>query len=153
VDLSASHNTGLAIANVADMDASIIIKAFQSDGIREIGNGQNPHSLATNGHIAAFANELIMGLPAEFTGVLDISSATPFAALTLRSLSNERDDFLMTTFPIADANQAAPSPMVFPQIADGEGYVTQFILISPTDGCSATLGFYGEDGTPLAVGR
>jgi hypothetical protein len=34
------------------------------------------------------------------------SGATPFAALTIRSLKNERDDFLMTTFPIADANPA-----------------------------------------------
>lgn len=85
--------------------------------------------------------------------MLDISSTTPFATLTLRSLYNERNDFLMTTFPVADASRPAPSPIVFPQIADGEGYVTQFILLGAGGASSTTLGFFSEDGTPLAVGR
>src|SRR5437899_8663393 len=38
-----------------------------------------------------------------------------------------RGDFLLTTFPIADANQPAPSPIVFPQIVDGGGSKTQSI--------------------------
>jgi hypothetical protein len=84
--------------------------------------------------------------------VLDISSATPFAALTMRSLSNERGDFLLTTFPIVDVDRAAPSPVVFPQIADGGGYVTQFILIGAGGASSATLNFYANEGNPLAVG-
>jgi hypothetical protein len=71
----------------------------------------------------------------------------------MRSLSNERGDFLLTTFPIADMNRAAPSPIVFPQIADGGGYVTQFILLSPGGASSAKLNFYGETGIPLAVGK
>jgi hypothetical protein len=91
-------------------------------------------------------------LPTGFTGVLDISSTTPFAALTIRSLLNERHDFLMTTFPIANANAPAPSPIVFPQVADGGGYVTQFIFISPTAASSATLSFWDETGAPLAIG-
>jgi hypothetical protein len=107
--------------------------------------------LVGNGHDAQFADQLITGLPVGFTGVLDISSTTPFAALTIRSLINERGDFLITTFPIADANRAAPSPIVFPQIADGGGYVTQFILISTSESSSTTLSFYGDDGTPLTL--
>ena len=54
---------------------------------------------------------------------------------------------------IADINRAAPSPIVFPQIADGGGYVTQFILISPGGASSTQLNFYGETGAPLAVGK
>jgi hypothetical protein len=48
---------------------------------------------------------------------------------------------------------SAPSPTVFPQIADGGGYVTQFILIGAGGASSVTLNFYGEDGKPLAVGK
>jgi hypothetical protein len=92
-------------------------------------------------------------LPPEFTGVLDISSTTPFAALTLRSLMNENDDFLITTFPVADMNQPAPSPIVFPQLADGGGYVTQFILLGTSGASSATISYFDNDGTPLAVGK
>ena len=109
--------------------------------------------LSANGHKAKFANEFVSGLPAGFTGVLDITSPTPFAALTMRSLNNERNDFLLTTFPIADQNRSAPSPIVFPQIADGGGYVTQFILIGAGGASSVTLNFYGEDGKPLPVGK
>ncbi len=150
VDLSAGHNTGLAIANPAESSANISIKAFQSDGTTGIGVSQGLLLLPVKGHGAKFAGEFVTGLPQGFTGVLDIRSATPFAALTMRSLTNERGDFLLTTFPIADVNRAAPSPIVFPQIADGGGYVTQFILLSPGGASSARLNFYDESG---AVGR
>jgi hypothetical protein len=105
--------------------------------------------LSAKGHAAAFANQFIQGLPEGFTGVLDISSTAPFAALTLRSLVNERNDFLMTTFPIADMTRTAPSPIVFPHIVDGGGYVTQFILLSPGGAASTTLSLYDESGAPL----
>ncbi len=153
VDLSGNHNTGLAIANVSNTNASIIIGAFESDGSTGIGISQGPLLLAPNGHDARFADRFIEGLPFGFTGVLDISSTTPFAVLTLRTLMNERDDFLMTTFPVADANQPAHSPIVFPQIADGGGYKTHFVLISPGGASDTVLRFYDDNGIPLAVGR
>ena len=59
----------------------------------------------------------------------------------------------MTTFPIADANQPVPAPIVFPQIADGGGYTTEFIFLSVGGPSNATLSFYDEEGAPLAVGR
>jgi len=92
-------------------------------------------------------------LPVGFTGVLDITSATPFAALTLRSLNNERNDFLMTTFPIGDADRTAPSPVVFPQIADGGGFVTEFILLNAGGASKTTLSFFDNEGRQLAVGK
>ena len=153
VDLSGGHNTGLAVANLAAANANIFIRAFQSDGTTAIRTSQGPLRLPAKGHSAKFADEFVVGLPAEFTGVLDIRSAMPFAALTMRSLKNERGDFLLTTLPIADVNRAAPSPILFPQIADGGGYVTQFILLSPGGAASTTLNFYGETGAPLAVGK
>jgi hypothetical protein len=109
--------------------------------------------LAGSGHNAQFAGQLIAGLPAGFTGVMDIISSTPFVALTVRSLTNERNDSLLATFPIADMTAAAPSPIVFPQIADGGGDVTQFILIGAGGASSVTLNYYGEDGEPLPVGE
>ena len=153
VDLSGGHNTGLAIANPTSTNASITITAFQSDGVTGIGTSQGPLQIPANGHSAHFANEFISGLPAEFTGVLDIISSTPFAALTMRSLNNERNDFLLATFPIADMTRSAPAPIVFPQIADGGGYVTQFILIGAGGASSVILNFYGKDGRPLPVGK
>ncbi len=103
--------------------------------------------------MAAFADQLISYLPADFQGVLDIASDSPFAALTLRSLVNERFDFLLTTFPVADVNEPAPFPIIFPQIADGGGYRTEFILISAGLSSSATVGFFDDEGAPLAIGH
>jgi hypothetical protein len=148
VDLSGGHNTGLAIANVSGSGSSITINAFQNDGVTAAGTSLGAILMPTNGYKAAFADQFSTGLPEGFTGVLDISSTKPFAALTLRSLVNERNDFLMTTFPIADENQPAPSPIVFPQIADGGGYSTEFILLSPSGAASTTLYLYDESGTP-----
>jgi hypothetical protein len=153
VDLSAGHNTGLAIANPTSTNASITITAFQRDGVSAIGISQEPLQLSAKGHSAHFAGEFIDELPAEFTGVLDIVSTTSFAALTMRSLTNERSDFLLATFPVADMMKPAPSPIVFPHIADGGGYVSQFILIGAGVESSTTLNYYGEDGMPLAVGK
>jgi hypothetical protein len=153
VDLSQNHNTGLAIASVSGADSLIKISAFEKDGVTIAGASQEPLQLSANGYSAAFADSFITGLPSEFTGVLDISSTKPFAALTLRSLINERHEFLMTTFPVADANAEAPSPIVFPQVADGGGYTTEFILISPGQSASTTFIYYDENGTPTDFGE
>jgi trimeric autotransporter adhesin len=148
VDQSGGHNVGLAIANTVNTAASIAINSYQTDGASGAGTSWGPLTLAAYGHDAKFVDQLIEKLPAGYRGVLEISSTTPFAALTIRSLKNERDDFLMTTFPIADANQTAPSPVVFPHVADGGGYITEFMLISAGGAASTTPGFYNEAGAP-----
>jgi hypothetical protein len=72
----------------------------------------------------------------------------------MRSLYNERNDFLLTTFPIADANKTAPSPIIFPQIADGGGYATQFIFINTNNASLvATLSYLDSEGSKLAIGQ
>jgi hypothetical protein len=150
-DLSGQYKTGLAIANVSGSDSSITIQAFQMDGVTAAGTSNGPVLLSTNGYNAAFADEFVSGLPEGFTGVLDITSASPFAALTVRMLMESGDNFVMTTFPVADVNQPAPSPVVFPRIADGDGYTTQFILLSPNGAASTTLRLYDQNGTPIGI--
>jgi hypothetical protein len=153
VDLSGNHNTGLAIVNVSGISSNITINAYQKDGVTAAGTNKPPIPLPANGYTAGFVDGFVTGLPAGFTGVLDISSLAPFAALTLRSLDNERGDFLMTTFPVVDVNVVAPSPIVFPQVADGGGYVTEIILISGSQPASTTIRFYDENGVPTDFGK
>ena len=153
VDKSDGHDTGLAIANPGGSAGSVVLEAFENNGSTRAGNGQAVLNIAPGGHSARFVGQLIGGLPDGFTGVVRISSATPFVALTLRSLYNSRGDFLVTAFPIADANQPAPGPILFPQIADGGGYTTQFIFISATGSASITVNLLGHDGSPLSAGE
>jgi Leucine-rich repeat (LRR) protein len=149
VDLSGGHNTGLALANLSGTSASITVRALQLDGLTPVGNSDGPVLLDPHGHTAHFADEFVKGLPEGFAGILDISSTTPFVALTLRSLVNERNEFLMTTFPVANPDSSAPSPMVFPQVVDGGGYQTEFILISSGSAANTSLIFYDTAGSPV----
>jgi C-terminal processing protease CtpA/Prc len=152
VDHSGNRGTGLAIANPANSELNVTLMAYEKDGNTPAGNAGDPLILQKSGHTARFVSQMISGLPAEFSGVLDISSSSPFIALTLQSLTNSRGDFLLTTFPIADATQPAPAPIVFPQIADGGGYLTRFVFIAAGAPAGAELTFYADNGTLLAVG-
>ncbi|MBZ5536858.1 MAG: FG-GAP-like repeat-containing protein [Acidobacteriia bacterium] len=161
VDRSGGHDTGVAIAFPSQSSPGgggiiVAVTAFQTDGTTPVGNGPVHMNLNADGHDAKFAGQLISGLPNGFTGVLDISSSNPlngFVALTLRSLLNTRGEFLLTTFPVADFSRPAPAPIVFPQIADGGGYRTEFILINPLGSAlNTTISFLGDDGSPLTVG-
>ncbi|MGB7623043.1 MAG: M6 family metalloprotease domain-containing protein [Terriglobia bacterium] len=154
VDKSGGHDTGLAVANPGGTDIRITATAYQSDGSTPAGTATNTMDLAPMGHDALFVGQLIAGLPAGFTGMLDLSSSSPFTALTLRSLTNVRGDFLLTTLPVVDVNQPAPTPLIFPQIANGGGYQTQIILMGTSGATSTvTLSYLGNDGTPIVVGR
>jgi uncharacterized repeat protein (TIGR01451 family) len=154
IDQSGGHDTGLAIANPSgSTPLTISLSVFQLDGSTPAGISLGPVQLPGGGHTAAFAGQFILGLPAGFTGVLDISSPLPFVALTLRSLTNARGDFLLTTFPIADFSQSPVTPLVFPQIANGGGYRTEFILLSDGGAANATLSFFDDSGSALDAGK
>jgi sugar lactone lactonase YvrE len=152
VDKSRGHDTGLALANPGDSSISISAICYQSDGVTRVGTGNI--DLNSLGHDARFAGQIIYGLPDAFTGVIEISSTKPFNALTLRSLTNNRGDFLVTTFPIAVASQSSTAPLLFPQIAAGSGYQSQIILLSTGDAATGvTISYTGDDGQPVAIGR
>jgi hypothetical protein len=150
LDLSGNHNIGLAIANVSLSASDFEITAFQTDGITSIGTSKGPLQLLPHGYDAKFVDQFITGLPTRFTGVLDIKSTNPFAALTLRSLMNENEDFLMTTFPVADLNQTPAAPVFFPHVVDGGGYQTEFILISAGQASNIELNSYEDDSSQAA---
>ncbi len=153
VDQSENHGTGVAIANPGTAEISVALQTFLADGTTPAGAGPASVSLGGYGHVAAFVPQLVSGLPPDFRGVLDISSPLPFVALTLRSLNNSRGDFLLTTFPIADTTRPAPAPLIFPQIAGGGGYLTEFILLSAGKSANTVVSFHGEDGSALAIAK
>jgi Zn-dependent metalloprotease len=152
IDKSKGHDTGLALGNPNGAPITVTVQALQTNGA-SAGSGPATINLVPNGHASAFIGQLINGLPDGFTGIADLTSSSPFVPLNLRSLTNGRGDFLLTTFPAPDVTQPAPTPIIFPQIADGAGYATQFIFISANGAASVTVNFVGDDGQPLAVGR
>jgi hypothetical protein len=151
VDRSNGHDTGIAIANPNGSAAGIQVTAFEANGRTTAGTGPSSFDLSAAGHRARFAGQLIAGLPPDFTGVLQIASSVPFVALTVRLLTNTRGDALLTTLPIADLTRPAPEPVIFPQIADGGGYQTELILLSPHGDLQAAVRYFADDGSPLPV--
>lgn len=154
MDTSSGHDTGLAIGNPNGSAIHIVTTAFQSDGITPAGNGSGSVDLPAMGHDAKLAVQLAAGLPPGFTGVLDFSSSSAFAAMTVRSLTNAANNYIFTIFPIADVSQSPPSPLLFPQVADGGGYQTQVIVLSTSSTASTIkIDYLGNDGSPIAIGR
>jgi hypothetical protein len=153
LDTSSGRNTGVAIGNPGNAPVNLSLQVLQMDGTTQAGVANGPITLEANGHAASFVGQLFSGLPSGFRGVLDITGESPFAATTYRSLVNERGEFLLTALPVADLNQPPPSPILFPHVADGDGFSTQFILLNGSGPSSTTLSFYSETGAPLAVGK
>ena len=149
IDLSGSHDSGLALAQTKGGSQAVTLRAYLADGKTEAGSGPATVTLAGNGHKAAFVRQLVQGLPSGFRGVLDISSSSPFAALTLRSLQNSRGDFLLTAFPLADQERVTTAMPVFPQIAAGGGYLTEFLLLSQGAESTSVLSLFDDKGVPL----
>ena len=68
-----------------------------------------------------------------FTGTFTFRSPTPVAAVALRGLTNEREEFLITTLPVAELTTPVSEVVIFPHYADGGGWTTQILLVNPTD--------------------
>ncbi len=144
--------TGIALANVTTQVASIGLILRDSSG-NEVARKSVTMEAAL--HMATFIFQEFPGLPAGFTGSLTFESDQRLAAITLRQSQNRRGDPLYTTLPVVDlASPANRNPAVFPQIAAGDGYVTQLLLINP-GGTNLTgrIGFTDNSGAPLSLNR
>ena len=154
-EVSGSLQTGLAIANLSENPATVIIGLTALNGIPM----RIPASVVVpgNGQVAMFLNEVpgFSTLPSTFQGVLQISTTSPsgISVVGLRGRYNERRDFLLATTSAINENLVTGAQTLFPYIAEGGGYTTQFILLSPPGGgvSSGWLRFYSQAGAPLIL--
>ena len=142
--------SGIAIANTAGTPVSVSLELTDMDG-RATGLNTTI-SLPGFGQTSRFLSQFFPALPGTFQGVLRIAATGPISVVGLRARYNEIGDFLITTTPPADELAPASSEeMLFPQLADGGGYTTQFILFngSPGQSSSGVLRFVGSQGQTL----
>ncbi len=152
IDTTGGHNTGIALGNPGGAPLVITLDTCLRDSCSLIPGSLGSIKLSGKAHSAVFVDQRISDLPVNFRGVLCITSSSPFAALTIRSLANERGDFLITTFPVADMNAPGPAPTVIPQVADGGGFATEIILLTKYPSIP-TISFFDDFGAPLLIGR
>ena len=140
-------NTGLAIANPNDKPATIVFYFTDTEGER-FGDGQ--FELGAHQQTAKFLNDAPFNSGEVESGTFTFTSSMPIAVIALRGLTNQADEFLMTTLPVAPLASTSTDTVYFPHFTDGDGWVTQVILVNPTDETIAgTIQFVGK-GTETA---
>ena len=120
--------SGLAIAN---LDAASTTVALELTGLDGTLAGQGTVAIPGNGQVANFLNEVFPGLSFPFKGILRVSggAAAGLSVVGLRTRTNERGDFMITTTPPTDENNSrSPTELLFPDVANGGGCTTRFIL-------------------------
>jgi hypothetical protein len=124
-------NTGLAIANPNDQTTTVSFTLTDTAGA-VVKSGSR--TIGPRAQVAEFLNEEPYSSGNGFLGTLSFSSTLPAGVIALRSLVNERSDFLITTLPVIDLSQAVRTgTQVVPHFAVGDGWGTQIILVNPTD--------------------
>jgi len=160
---SIDTNTGIAVMNYCSSTANVTYTLRDPNGIA-IATGSGRIEAAH--HFACFIDQLKnngvpdFNLPADFQsriqfGSLDVSADQPLSVLALRGTTNQRNEFLITTTPIADITQVPGNGSVyFPQFVDGGGYTTSLMLLN-TSSVRETgkLEIRDKDGNPLTVNQ
>ncbi|HEV8129751.1 MAG TPA: SBBP repeat-containing protein [Acidobacteriota bacterium] len=140
-------NTGVAIANPNDQQ--VVISYFFTDA-NGVDSGAGLFAINAHNQIAVFLNQPPFNGPSSFNGTLTFTSDLPVAAIALRGFNNERSEFLITTLPVADLSVTSSDAFIFTHFADGGGWITQAILVNPTDDpITGTMQFMGQ-GTATA---
>ena len=141
VEVNGPVNTGLAIANPNDMPAIIRFYFTDTTGTRfPSGSFELPGYEQT----ATFLNQPPFNSGSPVLGTFTFESSAPIAVTSLRGLSNEAGEFLMTTLAVAPLSPPASGTVYFPHFADGNGWATQVIFVNPTESTiTGTVGFLG----------
>jgi hypothetical protein len=149
--------TGLAVANISSSVVSVTFDVTDLNGATVSGIVPVPITLPGSGQTSEFLGDLFPSLPSPFKGVLRITTmSSGISVVGLRTRSNERNDFLITTTPPTNENVTPRNTeLFFPHLVNGGDvngvYTTQFVVFSGTAGqaTSGNLKFLKQDGTPL----
>ena len=145
-DVGLNVNTGIALSN-PNPDAATV--SFYFTDTSGTNFGQGTATIPPRQQIAAFLNQPPFN-GRSILGTFTFASSAPIAAVGLRGITNERGDFLMTTLPVAELGTTPPENTTIAHFADGGGWVTQVVLVNPSDSSiTGTLQFIGRTGQIL----
>jgi hypothetical protein len=142
-EVGSNVNTGIAIANPNSVAVAVSFFFTDSNGNNF---GQGATTIPANQQVAAFLNESPFNGGDSLQGTFTFSSSAPVSAIALRGLTNERNEFLITTLPVADLVLTVGT-VTIPHFADGGGWTTQVVLVNPLEGSmTGTVEFVGTNG-------
>ncbi len=146
--------TGVALVNASPGAVALELTLRGSDGAVV---QRSDASVAAGSSLVDNVSNLFPNLADGFTGSLSFEARDGgrVAALTLRQNSNQFNETVLATLPVADLAESSPDPLrlVFPQVGAGAGLSSQIILIERSGRVSnGTIRFTGSDGAPLRFG-
>ncbi len=147
--------TGVAVANPSSTPVTVNFELTTLAGVSTGLTGTA--TIPGDGQIAKFLDQIsgFEALTTPFQGVLRITttSTAGVSIVGLRSRTNSRGDFLITTTSPVDENAgASTAEQLFPHFADGGGWSTQFILCGGSSAStSGDLGFFSQSGDAIDV--
>jgi hypothetical protein len=142
--------SGIVVANLSASAAIVTFELTQLDGT--VVSGPVRTTLAGFGQTSKLLAELFPELPNPFQGLLRITTPSSGVSVAgLRARYNERNEFLITTTPpTPETSSATANRVIFPFLADGGGFATQFILFGRNPGFSSgTLHLHDPSGHSL----
>ncbi|HYR89654.1 MAG TPA: fibronectin type III domain-containing protein [Terriglobia bacterium] len=126
-----SIESGVAMANPSAAAVTVNLDLVGMDG-RSTSVPRVTVTVPGSGQLARFIRELFPSLSGSFQGFLKATAGAPVVVTGVRGRVNERREFLTTTtLPRSDDVIPPVSQLVFPHIASGGGYTTQFIIYGP----------------------
>lgn len=153
-EINGPINTGVAFVNPTNVPVTI---SFHFTNLQGRDSNQGSFNLAGNAQIAKFLSEAPFN-SLTFTGTFTFEATAPVAAIALRTLVNERSEFLLTAEPIVPLPSAnSAGILIAPHFVDGGGWRTQVLIVNPTDSViTGNLQFFGEgspttEATPLTL--
>src|SRR5256885_11496594 len=92
--------------------------------------------IAANTQISVFLNQIpgFETLATPFEGAIRITSPQGITGTAFISVYNEKGNTLFTTTGPLSENAGSLGQLVFPHIAEGGGYTTQFVVIGGVSG-------------------
>ncbi len=152
-EIGAPSHTGLALVNPNPVAATVLLVMYDENGKQQAARTVN---LGPGEHVARFLVEpqWFGQSRAPFRGTLEVRSDQPLGALALRGTYNGRGDFIMTSIPArSDEVPQAGQTGILPQVADGGGYRTEWLMLNPWDEhLSGKVAFRRSDGSPWLLG-
>jgi hypothetical protein len=143
-------NTGVAFANTSSSPVVVTYSFTDQSGNNSV---QNSFTLSGNAQMAKFLSESPFSVGNGFAGTFTFNDSAPVAVIALRTIANERSEFLVTTQIVtALPDTASAGALVMGHFADGGGWKTQVILVNTADfAVSGTVQFYGEGTATVAA--
>jgi hypothetical protein len=131
VEANGTVNTGLAIANPNDQDATVSFYFTDRFG-STFGGGTI--TVSANHQLTGFVNQSPFNLSSNSAATFTFTSTVPIAFAALRFFSNERNDFLMSGSPFADLDiPNTADQVVVPHFAAGGRWRSQIVLVNPAN--------------------